>query len=154
MRRAPAWAGVLALIAFSLTMAARPQPAPTAGDRLDTVAAELRCPVCRWLSVQDSDSSTARDIRADIKRRITEGETDEQIRAAYVARYGEWVLLRPGRNGVAAAVWLIPPLAAGVGVGVVTVALWRWHRWSGRRANADDRQLVAEARGGTGTDRE
>ena len=59
------WLIVAAILAVGLAIAwtARPQPL-TAAERVDRISAELRCPVCQGLSVQDSPSETARSMRA------------------------------------------------------------------------------------------
>jgi cytochrome c-type biogenesis protein CcmH len=145
MRRMAFWAGVAAVVAFTLVVAARPQGPTTDAARVAAIAAELRCPVCQGLSVADSDSETARNIRTDIVRRVSEGQSAAQVRQAYVARYGEWVLLRPERGGFAGLVWFLPPLGAAAGTAGLVVALWRWRhqrRFTPSRADVD---LVAQA---------
>lgn len=149
MRRLLAWAAVAAAIAASLAIGVRPNGdgAMPAGG-VDRVAAGLRCPVCQGLSVKDSDSPTARDIRDDIRRRLDDGETAAEIRQAYVDRYGEWILLRPPTSGFNALVWALP--AAAMAAGTVTLAglFWRWRRRGSDRPPTDDeRRLVASARG-------
>lgn len=145
MRRIAFWAGLAAVVAFTLVASARPQGPTTGADRAAAIAAELRCPVCQGLSVADSTSETARNIRADIAQRVSEGQSAAQVRQAYVARYGEWILLRPERRGVTGMVWAIPPLAAAAGSAALVLALWRWRhqrRFAPSRADVD---LVAEA---------
>lgn len=148
MKRLLAWAGVAAVTAAALALGVRPAGNPTPAARAQRIAAGLRCPVCQGQSVRDSDSPTARDLRADIRRRVDDGQTSAAIRQAYVDRYGEWILLRPRGGGFGALVWVVP--AAALAGGTVTLAgmFWRW-----RRANAaarpptdEDRRLVASAR--------
>lgn len=145
MTRLGGWAGVAALVVFSLVLAGRPAGPSTVGERADAIAATLRCPVCQGLSVKDSDSPTARDLRADIRRRVEAGQSASQVRSAYVARYGEWILLRPDRDGFGAVVWLVPPLAGAAAAAGLVVALHGWRR-RGRPATDEDRQLVERAR--------
>lgn len=147
MTRAAGWAGVAALVAFALVLAARPAEPSAPSDRVVAIASGLRCPVCQGLSVADSDSETARNIRADIGRRLDAGERAPQIRQAYVDRYGEWILLRPGRSGFNALVWWLPPLGAAGGAATVIFALWRWRRSTGDSASEEDRRLVEGALG-------
>lgn len=150
MRRLLAWAGVAALVAAALAIGLRP-----AGDsgsltaRADRIAAGLRCPVCQGLSVKDSDSPTARDIRDDIRRRIDDGETAGDIHEAYVDRYGEWILMRPGTSGFDAIVWAVPAAALAAGAVALAGVFWRWRRRNATRTPTnDDRRLVAAARAG------
>ena len=147
MRRLLAWAGVAAVVAAALALGLRPTgDSGSPAARADRIGAGLRCPVCQGLSVKDSDSPTARDIRDDIRRRIDEGESAPEIRRAYVDRYGEWILLRPRAAGFGALVWAVPAAAlAGGAVGLAGLFL-RWRRRGSTRAPTDEeRRLVAAA---------
>lgn len=152
MRRLASWAGIAAVVAAALALGLRPSGDPASPERQSvSVAAGLRCPVCQGLSVKDSDSPTARDIRADIERRLAAGEAPAEIRQAYVARYGEWILLRPKTSGFEALVWVVPAAAAGAGAVGLGAGFWRWRRRSRtRRPTDDDRRLVAAALAGNG----
>ena len=66
------------------------------------------CPECEGLSVADSNAPTSRAIRADIKRRIADGQSDAEIRQAYVDKYGESILLAPQSSGLGLIVWVLP----------------------------------------------
>jgi cytochrome c-type biogenesis protein CcmH len=68
----------------------------------------LRCAVCQGLSVADSPSSMARAQLDKIRELVSEGKSDQEIRAYFVARYGEWVLLEPTAEGFNWLVWLGP----------------------------------------------
>lgn len=120
------WIIVAAILAVGLAIAwsARPQPV-TAAERVDRISAELRCPVCQGLSVQDSPSETARSMRALVAQRVAEGRTDDEIRAEFRRSYGDWILLSPPLLSLSGLVWLAP-LAA--------VAAGAWLAW--RRARA------------------
>ena len=140
------WIGVLALALGSLALGTRSESsAPSAVTRADRIAAELRCPVCQGLSVLDSDSPTARSIRQDLARRVGDGQSDAEIRQAYVDRYGEWILLRPRGRGVGALVWVLPLASTLGGLGGLTFALWRWRRRLTARATRDDHAIVERA---------
>lgn len=146
MRRVLGWAIVAALVTAALAMAVVPNTDTSAGTRAEQIAAELRCPVCQGLSVKDSDSATARDIRDDITRRVSDGESSVQIRQAYVDRYGEWILLRPRIGGFETLVWVIPAAAAAAASVTLGAAFVRWQRYGRRRVPADDdREIVAAA---------
>ena len=150
MRRVVAWAAIAAMIAAAFAVATTPDSdggSPAA--RADRIAATLRCPVCQGLSVRDSDSPTARDIKADIRRRIDGGESAEDIQAAYVERYGEWILLRPSRSGFAILVWALPIALLTAAAVALGAAFWRWRRTIVLRApTEEDRLLVSSARSG------
>ena len=145
-RRRLSWVGVVLLAVGALVVGTRSADETASADaRRDRIAAELRCPVCQGLSVLDSDSPTSRSIRGDITRRISDGESDAEIRQAYVDRYGEWILLRPRSGGFEAIVWLAPALAGAVGLAGLAVTLWRWRRRLTERPTAADRAIVARA---------
>lgn len=145
MRRMAFWAALAAVLVFTFAAAAQPSGPRTDGDRVSAIAADLRCPVCQGLSVADSDSETARSIRADIAQRVADGQSAEEVRDAYVARYGEWILLRPERSGVTGLVWLIPPFAAAAATGGFIAVLWRWRHQRRFTPSAADEDLVARA---------
>lgn len=147
MRRLAVWAGLAAVVAASVALAMRPGPDNASGaSEAASVAASLRCPVCQGLSVKDSDSPAARDIRADIRRRLDAGEEPAEVRQAYVDRYGEWVLLRPKSSGFEALVWGVPAAVVAGGFVVLAAVFWRWRAAGGRRPpTEDERRLVAAA---------
>lgn len=148
------WAGVVVVALGALAVGTRDdRQAPSPSSRAEHIAAELRCPVCEGLSVLDSDASTSRSIRQDIARRIDAGQTDGEVRQAYVDRYGQWILLRPRGRGFGALVWVLPALATAAGLGALGYALVRWRHRLATRATAEDRLLVTQALQGTGDGR-
>lgn len=72
------------------------------------VSSELRCVVCQGLSIQDSPSTLAQEMRSVVREQLAAGRTPEQVKAYFVERYGEWVLLRPKASGVNLIVYLLP----------------------------------------------
>lgn len=103
------WLILAAVLAVTIAVAwsARPHPV-TEADRVDRIAAELRCPVCQGLSVEDSPSETARSMKALVATRVAEGRTDEEIRAEFQRSYGDWILLSPPLLAGSGLVWLAP----------------------------------------------
>lgn len=103
------WLIIAAVLAVAVAVAwsARPQPV-TEADRVDRIAAELRCPVCQGLSVEDSPSDTARSMKALVATRVAEGRTDDEIRAEFQRSYGDWILLSPPLLSGSGLVWLAP----------------------------------------------
>ena len=87
---------------------------------VQTVAATLRCPTCAGESAADSAAPAARGMRAVIADRLAAGEDPEEIRAFFVDRYGEWILLDPPRRGVGWALVVLPGVALAIGV----IAVW------------------------------
>ena len=135
---------VAAGFVLALVIAAHGHP-PTVDQRAHQLDRELRCPVCQGLSVADSPSSTSAAIAADVRRRVVAGESDQQIRDAYVARYGRWILLTPS-GGVGAGAIVLPIVGLLVAGGVVAVSLRRWSRSPDRAPTDDDVNLVAGVR--------
>ena len=87
---------------------------PALERRVRAVGAELRCPVCQNISVADSPSALAVEMRSVIRRKLLEGESPEQIIQYFAGVYGEEVLLNPPRQGFTLLVW-VGALAAVVG---------------------------------------
>lgn len=101
------------------------------------VASQLRCPVCQQLSILDSPSEMAREARKVIRERLEAGQTPEEIKAYFVSKYGEWILLSPRKSGFNLLVWVLPALSIGVGAVVLGTAFRRWLRARGASAGAD-----------------
>ena len=121
-RTARSWsllAGAVVVIAAAAVVASGSDGvAPTTDDRVHEIAAELRCPVCQNLSVADSPSRLAGEMRAEIASKLSAGETPEEIRAFFVDRYGEWVLLAPTKRGLNLVPWAIPLIGVIAGAAV------------------------------------
>lgn len=151
MIHATRWAWLLAVL-LSLTAVARaelqvlsaqepgasavtPQEAAIEA-RVRTLAARLRCPTCRALSVQDSPSEMALEMRDLIRDQVRAGKTDEEILAYFVDRYGEWILLKPMTKGFNWTVWLLPILMLAGGLVFVILTARRWVEHGQARAAA------------------
>ncbi|MET0689462.1 MAG: cytochrome c-type biogenesis protein CcmH, partial [Candidatus Binatia bacterium] len=70
-------------------------PAPDLDDQTRAIATELRCVVCQNLSVADSPSEMAQQMRAIVREQLQAGKSPDEIKAFFVSKYGEWVLLKP-----------------------------------------------------------
>jgi cytochrome c-type biogenesis protein CcmH len=77
-------------------------------SRARTLSQELRCMVCQNQSIDDSDAPLAKDLRVLVRERLTAGDSDGQVIAFLVARYGEFVLLRPRMNAHTVLLWSAP----------------------------------------------
>jgi cytochrome c-type biogenesis protein CcmH len=141
------WGGLAAVVIGAVSWAALDdRGAETHASRAGELAAELRCPDCEGLSVADSSTSTARAIRRDLRARIDRGQRDEEIRQAYVDRYGESILLKPEGGGIGVLVWGLPVAALLLGAFGLVLALRRWRREPRLHATAADEELVTRAR--------
>ena len=120
----------------------------TNAERAHDIGATIACPQCVGQSVVESDVAIAREIRAEIGRLVVAGHSDDDIRARFAERYGDWVVLTPSRSGVSGLVWVIPVVGLVVGVGLLAVTLNRWRRAgvSSGEVPEEDQQLVEEAR--------
>jgi len=120
----------VAALAVAIAISARPAPQSDA-ERADAIAAELRCPVCQGLSVRDSPSETARQMRDLVTQRVREGRSDDQIRDEFRRSYGDWVLLSPPATGWTGLIWALPIALVAGGFLVAGGALRRPTRTAG-----------------------
>lgn len=102
--------------------------AATMEEQTRQIAAELRCPVCQGLSVADSPSGMANQMRDLIRERLEAGESPEAVKAYFVERYGEWILLAPKQEGFNLLVWVLPFLGLGGGAVGLLLVLRRWRQ--------------------------
>jgi cytochrome c-type biogenesis protein CcmH len=103
---------VLALVSPASAWAVQPDEVlsdPALEARARSLSKELRCLVCQNQSIDDSAAPLARDLRVLVRERLTGGDSDQQVLDFLVARYGEFVLLRPRFTWHTAALWLGPP---------------------------------------------
>jgi len=122
---------ILAAIGFSPVRAVLPDevmPDPAKEARARQLSQELRCMVCQNQSIDDSEAPLARDLRLLVRERIAAGDSDAQVIDFLVARYGEFVLLRPRFERQTLLLWLVPPLVLfGGGLVLVLQARRRKH---------------------------
>src|ERR1700674_3471593 len=111
---------------------------PVKEARARDLSRELRCMVCQNQSIDDSEAPLARDLRLLVRERIAAGDSDAQVIDFLVARYGEFVLLKPRVNQHTLLLWLVPPLAL-LGGGF---ALWRYSRRRPKSGDDTDESVV------------
>lgn len=99
--------------------------------RTRDLASQLRCPVCQGLSIQDSPSEMAQDMRALVREQLAAGSTPDDVKAYFVQGYGEWVLLEPRAEGFNLTVYLLPIAALLAGAAFVVLLTRRWTRAAG-----------------------
>jgi len=109
---------LFALAAPGLALAVEPDEVlkdPALEARARNLSSELRCMVCQNQSIDDSAAPLARDLRLLVRERLTKGDSDSQVLDYLVARYGEFVLLKPRFELQTLLLWGLPPLVLVVG---------------------------------------
>ncbi|SLN48007.1 Cytochrome c-type biogenesis protein CcmH precursor [Roseovarius albus] len=116
-------ASVVTVMQFSPAAAVEPDEVlsdPVLEKRARSISEGLRCLVCRNESIDESNAPLARDLRILVRERLVEGDADDEVIEFVVARYGEYVLLKPNSGGSNLVLWLSGPamllIAGGVGL--------------------------------------
>jgi len=98
---------------------------PALEARARALSQGLRCMVCQNESIDDSHAPLAHDLRVLVRERITAGDSDAQVINFLVARYGEFVLLKPRLSWHTAALWGLPPAMVLFGIVILVIAARR-----------------------------
>lgn len=115
----------LAMILPGAALAVQPDEVlanPVLEQRARSISANLRCLVCQNQSIDDSDAELARDLRLVVRERLVDGDTDTEVYDFVVARYGEFVLLRPVFAGHTILLWVATPVLLAFGLGITILA--------------------------------
>jgi cytochrome c-type biogenesis protein CcmH len=118
----------IALLAPSVSCAVQPNEmlsSPALEARARALSQELRCMVCQNESIDDSDAPLAHDLRVLVRERLKAGDSDQQVLDFLVARYGEFVLLRPRVSWHTAALWGLPAAVLLLGAAMIFVDVRR-----------------------------
>jgi cytochrome c-type biogenesis protein CcmH len=118
----------VALLAPSPAAQTAVQDSTTLDARTREVASQLRCVVCQGLSIEDSPSELAQSMRAVVREQLAAGRTEEEIKAYFVERYGERILLSPRATGFNLSVYILPVLAFLFGAAGIVVMVRPWSR--------------------------
>lgn len=147
MTRWFSWAAMAALLLVALAVGVTEDRAPrTEADRVNEIAAGIRCPTCSGLSAAESDAKAAQAVRSQIRERLRQGQTEEEMKAFFVSRYGSSIVMTPEAGGVAGLVWVLPVVAGILTVGALTSLFVRRRReHAGAVPTAADRALVDRA---------
>jgi len=119
-------------------------PDPALEARARVLSKELRCMVCQNQSIDDSEAPLAHDLRGLVRERLKAGDSDGQVFDYLVARYGEFVLLRPRFAWHNAVLWGVPPAVLLLGIVTIGVVVRR-RRWAAQAETAN-LSAVEEAR--------
>jgi cytochrome c-type biogenesis protein CcmH len=141
---------LLAVLLYPIALYAAVQPNemlsnPALETRARALSQQLRCMVCQNESIDDSDAPLAHDLRVLVRERLQAGDSDAQILDFLVARYGEFVLLKPRLSWRTAALWGLPPALLLVGIGLLVIAAKRRRR-EVLEAPADKLSIAEEAK--------
>jgi cytochrome c-type biogenesis protein CcmH len=101
---------------------------PAQEARAETIGQQLRCLVCQNESIEDSNADLARDIRTIIRQQVVAGQTNPQIIAYMVQRYGTFILLKPPFDIMTALLWGTPVIALLLGLAIAFGAVWQRRR--------------------------
>ena len=113
--------------------------------RARALSKELRCMVCQNQSIDDSEAPLARDLRMLVRERLQAGESDQQVIDFLVARYGQFVLLRPRLSWHTVLLWLGPAVMFMIGACSVLVLARRYRARLDRPTAEQERLTAAEA---------
>ncbi len=122
MRRVVFAVTLLLALAPSASFAVRPDEMlkdPALEARARQLSEELRCMVCQNQSIDDSEAPLAHDLRVLVRQRLEAGDSDRQVLDYLVARYGDFVLLKPPFKPETLLLWGLPPLALIAGLGAL-----------------------------------
>jgi cytochrome c-type biogenesis protein CcmH len=131
--RAVAIALLLCLLSPGLAIAVQPDEVlrdAALEARARALSAELRCMVCQNQSIDDSDAPLAKDLRVLVRERLEAGDSDEEVKSFLVARYGDYVLLRPPFDWRTWIAWLAPFALLAIGL-VAAIQAGRRRRAAG-----------------------
>jgi len=95
--------------------------------RTTALSAELRCAVCQGISIQESPSALAQEMRAVVKDQLRAGRTPDEVKDYFVSKYGEWILLQPRAHGLnLVLLYLAPALLLLGGAALLVFVVRRW----------------------------
>lgn len=99
--------------------------------RVREVASILRCPVCQGLSIQDSPSELSLQMKDVVRQQLKEGKSPEEVKAYFVSKYGEWILLEPKASGANLLVYGLPIVLVLGGAVFIWLMVRKWSSTGG-----------------------
>lgn len=133
---------VLVVVAavWTATLVAQAQP-ETLDQRVYNVASQLQCPICQGESAADSPSTLAQQMRAVIRERLQQGQSEQQVIQYFVSTYGDGIRESPPMSGFTLIMWLGPLVMLLVGIWLVTTIARQWRAAPALAAAGDDADL-------------
>jgi cytochrome c-type biogenesis protein CcmH len=119
---------VFALLLATPVLAVQPDevlPDPALEARAREISRGIRCPVCQGETIDDSNAGVARDLRLVVRERLLAGDTDAEVVAFVVDRYGEFVLFEPPAKGANLILWVAGPAMLLGGLAIAGLTLRR-----------------------------
>lgn len=111
------WVGVAVTLALAaVVVVGIVMGEPSEDDRVRSLGARIKCPVCQGEPIVDSPSETARAMMEIVAERVAAGQSDEQIIDYFTERYGDGILLDPPVGGRTLLLWILPFVALAAGV--------------------------------------
>lgn len=122
--------GVTLAVALTLgvSLTAEAQPPTPSDNQVNQVASELYCPVCENVPLDVCPTQACAQWRELIREKLAAGWSDAQIKQYFVTQYGDRVLATPPAHGLNWLVYMLPPVAILIGVGILAGVLRSWRR--------------------------
>lgn len=140
------WLALVVVLVGALVIGAAGDDGPrTDAERVEALSGQLRCPTCQGQSVRDSNAPAAEAISNEVRRRVDEGQGDEEILAFIDGQFPGSQLMTPPRSGVGSLVWVLPVAALVVALAGLAAAFRRWQADPSPEVSDDDRRRVDEA---------
>ena len=122
---------LLLLATWSATSVSAQGPAPNVDDEVLRISKGLYCPVCTGVPLDVCETQACEQWRGLIREKLLAGESEAQIRAYFIAQYGDRVLGAPPPEGFNLSAYILPVLALALGV---VILFWTARAWLGRQA--------------------
>jgi cytochrome c-type biogenesis protein CcmH len=122
------WAVAVVVVVVALAIGSVHPAPPTRTARIVALENGLKCPNCVDLSIRQSDTAAAANLRSEVVRLVDRGETDAQVEATVVAQYGSAELLSPPSSGIDTLAWALPSAALVLGGAALAIVLARRRR--------------------------
>jgi cytochrome c-type biogenesis protein CcmH len=128
LKRWAPWAVLAVVLVGALAIGSQHKGKEPLDAHVRRIAEQVKCPTCQGESAADSNAAASQAIRDEIRTRLQQGQSDGEIRAFLVSRFGRDILLKPPASGVSGLVWALPVVAFVAAAAGLVVSFRRWHR--------------------------